>query len=147
MVNNHPDILFMKEALKEAHKALEKDEVPIGAVVVCAGKVIARAYNLTETLNDATAHAEMQAITMATSTIGGKYLDKCTLYVTVEPCPMCAAALAWSQIKRVVYGAPDSKRGYSKFTPSLMHPKTEVVGGILADECGKIVSDFFKAKR
>ena len=147
MVNNHPDILFMKEALKEAHKALEKDEVPIGAVVVCAGKVIARAYNLTETLNDATAHAEMQAITMATSTIGGKYLDKCTLYVTVEPCPMCAAALAWSQVKRVVYGAPDSKRGYSKFTPSLMHPKTEVVGGILADECGKMVSDFFKAKR
>lgn len=147
MENNHPDILFMKEALKEAHKALEKDEVPIGAVVVCAGKVIARAYNLTETLNDATAHAEMQAITMATSTIGGKYLDKCTLYVTVEPCPMCAAALAWSQIKRVVYGAPDSKRGYSKFTPSLMHPKTEVVGGILADECGKIISDFFKAKR
>lgn len=147
MENNHPDILFMKEALKEAHKALEKDEVPIGAVVVCAGKVIARAYNLTETLNDATAHAEMQAITMATSTIGGKYLDKCTLYVTVEPCPMCAAALAWSQIKRVVYGAPDSKRGYSKFTPSLMHPKTEAVGGILADECGKMVSDFFKAKR
>ena len=147
MENNHPDILFMKEALKEAHKALEKDEVPIGAVVVCAGKVIARAYNLTETLNDATAHAEMQAITMATSTIGGKYLDKCTLYVTVEPCPMCTAALAWSQIKRVVYGAPDSKRGYSKFTPSLMHPKTEAVGGILADECGKIVSDFFKAKR
>ena len=147
MENNHPDILFMKEALKEARKALEKDEVPIGAVVVCAGKVIARAYNLTETLNDATAHAEMQAITMATSTIGGKYLDKCTLYVTVEPCPMCAAALAWSQVKRVVYGAPDSKRGYSKFTPSLMHPKTEVVGGILADECGKIVSDFFKAKR
>ena len=147
MENNHPDILFMKEALKEAHKALEKDEVPIGAVVVCAGKVIARAYNLTETLNDATAHAEMQAITMATSTIGGKYLDKCTLYVTVEPCPMCAAALAWSQVKRVVFGAPDSKRGYSKFTPSLMHPKTEVVGGILADECGKIVSDFFKAKR
>jgi tRNA(adenine34) deaminase len=147
MENNHPDILFMKEALKEAHKALEKDEVPIGAVVVCAGKVIARAYNLTETLNDATAHAEMQAITMATSTIGGKYLDKCTLYVTVEPCPMCAAALAWSQVKRVVYGAPDSKRGYSKFTPSLMHPKTEVVGGILADECGKMVSDFFKAKR
>jgi tRNA(adenine34) deaminase len=147
MENNHPDILFMKEALKEAHKALEKDEVPIGAVVVCAGKVIARAYNLTETLNDATAHAEMQAITMATSTIGGKYLDKCTLYVTVEPCPMCAAALAWSQIKRVVYGAPDSKRGYSKFTPSLMHPRTEITSGILSEECSKIVTDFFKAKR
>ena len=147
MENNHPDILFMKEALKEAHKALEKDEVPIGAVVVCAGKVIARAYNLTETLNDATAHAEMQAITMATSTIGGKYLDKCTLYVTVEPCPMCAAALAWSQVKRVVYGAPDEKRGYSKFTPSLMHPKTEVTSGILAEECSKIVTDFFRSKR
>ena len=147
MENNNPDILFMKEALKEANKALEKDEVPIGAVVVCAGKVIARAYNLTETLNDATAHAEMQAITMATSTIGGKYLDKCTLYVTVEPCPMCAAALAWSQVKRVVYGAPDEKRGFSGFTPSLMHPKTEVVGGILAEECGKIVTDFFRAKR
>ena len=147
MENNNPDILFMKEALKEAHKALEKDEVPIGAVVVCAGKVIARAYNLTETLNDATAHAEMQAITMATSTIGGKYLDKCTLYVTVEPCPMCAAALAWSQVKRVVYGAPDEKRGFSRFTPSLMHPKTEVVGGIMAEECGKIVTDFFRARR
>jgi tRNA(adenine34) deaminase len=147
MENNHPDILFMKEALKEAHKALEKDEVPIGAVVVCAGKVIARAYNLTETLNDATAHAEMQAITMATSTIGGKYLDKCTLYVTVEPCPMCAAALAWSQVKRVVFGAPDSKRGYSKFTPSLMHPKTEIVSGVLAEECGEIVSEFFRNKR
>ena len=147
MENNNPDILFMKEALKEANIALEKDEVPIGAVVVCAGKVIARAYNLTETLNDATAHAEMQAITMATSTIGGKYLDKCTLYVTVEPCPMCAAALAWSQVKRVVYGAPDEKRGFSRFTPSLMHPKTEVVGGILAEECGKIVTDFFRSKR
>ena len=147
MENNNPDILFMKEALKEANKALEKDEVPIGAVVVCAGKVIARAYNLTETLNDATAHAEMQAITMATSTIGGKYLDKCTLYVTVEPCPMCAAALAWSQVKRVVYGAPDEKRGFSRFTPSLMHPKTEVVGGILAEECGKIVTNFFRSKR
>ena len=147
MENNNPDILFMKEALKEANKALEKDEVPIGAVVVCAGKVIARAYNLTETLNDATAHAEMQAITMATSTIGGKYLDKCTLYVTVEPCPMCAAALAWSQVKRVVYGAPDEKRGFSKFTPSLMHPKTEITSGILAQECSKIVTDFFKSKR
>ncbi len=147
MENNNPDILFMKEALKEAQKAKEKDEVPIGAVIECAGRIIARAYNLTETLNDATAHAEMQAITMATSTIGGKYLNKCTLYVTVEPCPMCAAALAWSQIKRVVYGAPDEKRGFSKFTPSLMHPKTDVTGGVLAPECGKIVSDFFKEKR
>jgi tRNA(adenine34) deaminase len=147
MENNHPDILFMKEALKEAHKALEKDEVPIGAVVVCAGKVIARAYNLTETLNDATAHAEMQAITMATSFLGGKYLDKCTIYITVEPCPMCAAALAWSQVKRIVYGAPDEKRGYSKFTPSLLHPKTEVTSGVLQQECSAIVKEFFKSKR
>lgn len=142
-----PDEKYMLEALKEAQKAGERDEVPIGAVVVCGGRIIARAHNLTETLSDATAHAEMQAITMAASAVGGKYLDKCTLYVTVEPCPMCAAALAWSQVKRVVYGAKDSKRGYSMFTPSLMHPKTEVVGGILAEECGKIITDFFKAKR
>lgn len=138
---------YMREAIKEALKARERDEVPIGAVVECDGRIIARAHNLTETLSDATAHAEMQAITMAASTVGGKYLNKCTIYVTVEPCPMCAAALAWSQIKKVVYGAPDAKRGYSIFTPSLMHPKTELVGGILADECGKIVSDFFKARR
>ena len=111
------------------------------------GRIIARAHNLTETLNDATAHAEMQAITMATSAIGGKYLNKCTLYVTVEPCPMCAAALAWSQVKRVVYGASDEKRGYSRYVPSLMHPKTEVTGGIMALECGKIVTEFFKSKR
>lgn len=137
----------MKEALKEAAKGGEKDEVPIGAVVECGGRIIARAYNLTETLNDATAHAEMQAITMATSALGGKYLNKCTLYVTVEPCPMCAAALAWSQVKKVVYGASDEKRGYSKYTPSLMHPKTEVIGGVLAQECGKLVTDFFKNKR
>jgi tRNA(adenine34) deaminase len=141
------DTDYMKQALNEAMKAYEEDEVPIGAVIVCKGRIIARAHNLTEALNDVTAHAEMQAITMATSTIGGKYLDKCTLYVTVEPCPMCAAALAWSQVKRVVYGAPDSKRGYSKFTPSLMHPKTEITSGILAEECSKIVTDFFKAKR
>lgn len=147
MENISPDISYMREALKEALKAQERDEVPIGAVVVCGGRIIARAHNLTETLSDATAHAEMQAITMAAAAVGGKYLDKCTLYVTVEPCPMCAAALAWSQIKRVVYGAPDSKRGYTKFTPSLMHPKTDVVGGILAAECGSIVTDFFKSKR
>lgn len=137
----------MQEALKEAVKAYEKDEVPIGAVVVCAGKIIARAYNLTETLNDPTAHAEMQAITMACSYLGGKYLNLCTLYVTVEPCPMCAGALAWSQIRRVVYGAPDPKRGFSLFSPTLMHPKTEVSGGILEEACGKLVSDFFRAKR
>ena len=145
--NVSPDEKFMREAIKEALKGRDRDEVPIGAVVECGGRIIARAYNLTEALNDATAHAEMQAITMATSAIGGKYLDKCTLYVTVEPCPMCAAALAWSQVKRVVYGAPDEKRGYSRFVPSLMHPKTEVTGGVLAQECGKIVSDFFRSKR
>ena len=142
-----PDEKYMQEALKEAEKAAQRDEVPIGAVVVCGGRIIARAHNLTEALSDATAHAEMQAITMAASAVGGKYLDKCTLYVTVEPCPMCAAALAWSQIKRVVYGAADDKRGYSKFTPSLMHPKTEVLGGVLAEECGKMVTDFFRQKR
>lgn len=142
-----PDEKFMREAMKEALVAREKDEVPIGAVVECGGRIIARAHNLTETLNDATAHAEMQAITMATSAIGGKYLDKCTLYVTVEPCPMCAAALAWSQIKRVVYGASDQKRGYSRYVPLLMHPKTEVIGGVMAMECGKIVTEFFKSKR
>jgi len=142
-----PDEKYMREAIKEALKAKEKDEVPIGAVIECGGRIIARAHNLTETLNDATAHAEMQAITMATSAIGGKYLDKCTLYVTVEPCPMCAAALAWSQVKRVVYGASDEKRGYSKYLPSLMHPKTEITGGIMANECGKTVTEFFKGKR
>jgi tRNA(adenine34) deaminase len=142
-----PDEKFMQEALKEAAKAAQRDEVPIGAVVVCGGRIIARAHNLTEALSDATAHAEMQAITMAAAAVGGKYLDKCTLYVTVEPCPMCAAALAWSQIKRVVYGASDEKRGYSKFTPSLMHPKTEVTGGVLADECGNVITDFFRQKR
>ena len=141
------DEKYMMEALKEAQKATQRDEVPIGAVVVCGGRIIARAHNLTEALSDATAHAEMQAITMAAAAVGGKYLDKCTLYVTVEPCPMCAAALAWSQVKRVVYGASDEKRGYSRFTPSLMHPKTEVKSGVMAQECGKIVSDFFKAKR
>ena len=142
-----PDEKYMQEALKEAAKAAQRDEVPIGAVVVCGGRIIARAHNLTEALSDATAHAEMQAITMAAAAVGGKYLDKCTLYVTVEPCPMCAAALAWSQVKRVVYGASDDKRGYSKFTPSLMHPKTEVLGGVLAEECGKVVTDFFRQKR
>ena len=142
-----PDEKYMLEALKEAQKAAQRDEVPIGAVVVCGGRIIARAHNLTEALSDATAHAEMQAITMAAAAVGGKYLDKCTLYVTVEPCPMCAAALAWSQIKRVVYGASDEKRGYSKFTPLLMHPKTEVTGGVLAEECGNVVTDFFRQKR
>ena len=138
---------YMKEALKEAEKALKKDEVPIGAVIVCNNKIIARAHNLTEMLNDPTAHAEMQAITMATSYMGGKYLNECTLYVTIEPCPMCAAALRWAQIAKIVYGASDPKRGYSLFSPNLLHPKTIVESGIMADECGRIVSDFFKSKR
>lgn len=146
-VEYNMDHFFMQRAISEAKIALEQGEVPIGAVVECGGRIVGKGHNLVETLGDATAHAEMQAITMATSTIGGKYLDKCTLYVTVEPCPMCAAALAWSQVKRVVYGAPDEKRGYSKFTPSLMHPKTEITSGILAEECSKIVTDFFRAKR
>ena len=137
----------MKEALKEANKALEKDEVPIGAVIVCNGRIIARAHNLTEMLNDPTAHAEMQAITMATSYMGGKYLKDCTLYVTVEPCPMCAAALGWAQISKVVYGASDTKRGYSLFSPNLLHPKTVVEKGVMAEECGRIVTEFFRSKR
>ena len=140
-------IEYMKEALKEANKALEKDEVPIGAVIVCNGRVIARAHNLTEMLNDPTAHAEMQAITMATSYMGGKYLKDCTLYVTVEPCPMCAAALGWAQISKVVYGASDAKRGYSLFSPNLLHPKTVVEKGVMAEECGRIVTEFFRSKR
>lgn len=139
--------LYMKEALKEAHKALERDEVPIGAVVVSAGRVIARAHNLTEALSDPTAHAEMQAITSATNAYGGKYLDQATVYVTVEPCPMCAAALNWAQVKSVVYGATDPKRGYSLYSPSLLHPKCEVISGIMEQECSLLVSDFFKAKR
>lgn len=141
------DTDYMKLALNEAMKAYEEDEVPIGAVIVCKGRVIARAHNLTEALNDVTAHAEMQAITAAATAIGGKYLNDCTLYVTVEPCPMCAGALAWSQIGRVVYGASDPKRGFSQFTPSLMHPKTEVISGVLAQECGDLVTEFFRNKR
>ena len=137
----------MKEALAEAKKALAKDEVPIGAVVVCDGKIIARAYNLTETLNDPTAHAEMQAITMATNAFGGKYLERATIYVTIEPCPMCAAALGWAQVKGVVYGAADPKRGFSLFSPSLLHPKCEVIAGVMEEECGGLVKSFFKSKR
>lgn len=137
----------MHEALREANRAAEEDEVPIGAVIVCKGRIIGKGYNMTERLNDPTAHAEMIAITAATEAMGGKYLNECTLYVTVEPCPMCAGALAWSQIGRVVYGASDPKRGFSMFSPSLMHPKTEVVSGVLADECGDLVTGFFKNKR
>ena len=141
------DEKFMYEALKEAQKAFDADEVPVGAVVVCEGKIIARAYNLTERLNDPTAHAEMQAITMAANSFGGKYLDNCTLYVTVEPCTMCAAALNWAQLKKLVYGADDPKREYSLFSPSLLHPKCEVGSAEFAQECGVLMKSFFRAKR
>lgn len=141
------DITFMKEALREARAALVEDEIPIGAVIVCKGRIIARGHNMTENLHDPSAHAEMIAITAATEALGGKYLSDCTLYVTVEPCPMCAGALAWAQTGRIVFGAPDAKRGYSLYSPSLLHPKTEVTGGILAEECGALVRDFLKNKR
>ncbi len=141
------DEKYMREALKEAHYAAEEDEVPIGAVVVCRGRIIGKGHNMPERLNAPTAHAEMIAITAATEAMGGKYLNECTLYVTVEPCPMCAGALAWSQIGRIVYGAADPKRGFSLFSPSLLHPKTEISAGVLAEECGGLVSEFFRKKR
>ena len=134
-------------ALAQASEAASEDEVPIGAVIVCRGRIIGKGHNMTERLKYPTAHAEMIALTSATQAMGGKYLNDCTLYVTVEPCPMCAAALCWAQIGRIVYGAADPKRGYSLFTPSLLHPKTEVTSGVLGDECSKIVTDYFKSKR
>ncbi|MBQ9137695.1 MAG: nucleoside deaminase [Alistipes sp.] len=141
------DEKYMRLAIIEAQKAFDSDEVPVGAVIVSGGKVIARAHNLVETLTDVTAHAEMQAITAAASTFGGKYLQDCTLYVTVEPCVMCAGALAWSQIGRIVYGAADPKRGYARFGNALLHPRTEVVSGVLAAECEKLMTDFFAKLR
>ena len=141
------DIKFMKLALDEAKAADARGEIPVGAVVVCNGMVIARAHNLTETLTDVTAHAEMQAITAAASYLGGKYLDQCTLYVTLEPCTMCAGAIGWSQLKRLVYGASDDKRGYTIFAPNALHPKTEVVAGVMSDECAQIVQEFFRKRR
>lgn len=138
---------FMKCALCEAQKAFDKDEVPIGAVIVCRDTIIARAHNLVEHLNDVTAHAEMQAITTAASTLGGKYLNDCTLYVTVEPCPMCAGAIGWSQLGRLVYGASDPKRGYTLLAPGVLHPKTTVTSGVLADEATTLIQSFFKKKR
>lgn len=137
----------MKKALEQAQMAFEKDEVPVGAVVVCRDRIIARAHNLTETLNDVTAHAEMQAITAAADALGGKYLNACTLYVTVEPCVMCGGAIGWSQMGRLVYGAADPKRGYSVYAPDALHPRTEVVSGVMADECGNLMREFFKKKR
>ena len=141
------DIRFMKEALEEAKKAFDKDEIPVGAVVVAEGRIIGRGHNLTETLNDVTAHAEMMAVTAAAETLGGKYLDNCTIYVTVEPCIMCAGAIGWSQIKRVVFGTPDPKRGFQTFAPKALHPKCECIGGILQDECAQLMTNFFKNKR
>ncbi len=141
------NVKYMREALREAGYAAQEEEVPIGAVVVCRGRIIGKGHNMTERLGDPTAHAEMIAITAATEATGGKYLNDCTLYVTVEPCPMCAGALAWSQIGKVVYGAADPKRGFSLFSPSLMHPKPVVVGGVLAEECSSLVSEFFKGRR
>lgn len=147
MTQQDIDILYMRRALDEARHAAALDEVPIGAVVVADGQIIGRGHNLTQQLADVTAHAEMQAITAAAQTIGGKYLTGCTLYVTVEPCLMCAGALGWSQISRVVYGASDPKRGYSRFTDRPFHPRTTVTAGVLADECAALVTDFFRAKR
>ncbi|MGN0048402.1 MAG: nucleoside deaminase [Bacteroides sp.] len=141
------DTYYMKMALQEAEKAGERGEVPVGAVVVCKGRIIARAHNLTETLTDVTAHAEMQAITAAASTLGGKYLNECTLYVTVEPCVMCAGAIAWAQTGRLVFGAADEKRGYQRYAPQALHPKTEVVQGVMADECAALMKRFFAARR
>ena len=141
------DERFMLAALDEARAAAERDEVPIGAVVVCQGRIIARAYNLTETLTDVTAHAEMQAITSAAAYLGGKYLTDCTLYVTVEPCLMCAGALGWSQIARVVYGAADDKRGYHTFCAAPFHKKTQITAGVLEAECSQLMTDFFRRKR
>jgi len=141
------DESYMREALREARAAADEREVPIGGVMVCGGRIIARAHNYTERLNDVTAHAEMQLIGMAADFLGGKYLSDCTLYVTVEPCPMCAAALAWAQLGRLVYGAPDPKRGYTLFSPSLLHPRTEVAAGILADDCAALMREFFKNQR
>ena len=138
---------YMREALKEAMKAFEADEVPIGAVVVANGRIIARAHNLTERLTDVTAHAEMQAITSAANAIGGKYLTDCTMYITVEPCLMCGGALAWSQIGKIVYGAGDNRRGYSHLSSPVLHPKTQVITGVLRDDCEALMKTFFEEKR
>ena len=141
------DILYMRQALSEAREAYRQGEIPIGAVVVCRDRIIARSHNLTELLRDVTAHAEMQAITAAAEHLGGKYLSDCTLYATVEPCVMCAGALGWSQMGRIVYGAPDEKRGYSRFAPKALHPRTVVRSGVMAEECAELMQRFFQEKR
>ena len=147
MEQQNKDEQYMRRALQEAQAAYDEGEIPIGAVVVCQDHIIARAHNLTETLNDVTAHAEMQAITMAANELGGKYLTDCTLYVTVEPCAMCAGALGWSQIPRIVYGCPDDKRGYTLLAPNALHPRCTVTAGVLEDECRQLMQQFFKDKR
>ena len=144
---NEIDVFYMKQALAEANEAYRQGEIPIGAVVVCRDKIIAKSHNLTEFLHDVTAHAEMQAITAAAEHLGGKYLNDCTLYVTVEPCTMCAGALGWSQISRIVYGAPDEKRGFQRFAPQALHPRTQVTSGVMADECIELMQRFFREKR
>ena len=144
---DNPDEFYMREALRQARHAYDDDEIPVGAVIVSGDNVIARAYNQTERLSDVTAHAEMLAITAAANHLGAKYLTGCTLYVTLEPCPMCAAAAAWAQVSRIVYGTADPKRGYTQFSPTLLHPRTEVASGLLADECEGLLKDFFKSKR
>jgi tRNA(adenine34) deaminase len=147
MIEPFGDEYFMKKAFAEAVQAFDQGEVPVGAVVVSGNKIIARAHNLTETLNDVTAHAEMQAITAAANLMGGKYLNDCTLYVTLEPCLMCAGALAWAQVGKIVFGAPDPKRGYRMHSHNALHPKTEVVGGVLSEECAELMQEFFRQKR
>ena len=146
-INPFDDTYFMKEALKEAQKAFLKDEVPVGAVIVCENQIIARAHNYTETLNDVTAHAEMQAFTAAADYLGGKYLNECTLYVTLEPCVMCGGASYWTQLKKIVFGAADEKRGFSILSENILHPKTEVESGLMKEECSKLLTDFFQSKR
>ena len=141
------DEQYMLRALEQAQIAADRDEVPVGVVVVCQDRIIARGHNLTETLNDVTAHAEMQAVTAAANVLGGKYLSDCTLYVTVEPCVMCAGALAWAQVGRIVYGSADPKRGYSVYAPEALHTRTQVTAGVLAEECGELMRQFFKSKR
>ena len=142
------DEYFMQEAIKEAKKAFDADEVPVGAVIVCNNKIIARAHNLTERLNDVTAHAEMQAITSASNFLNGKYLDGCTLYVTLEPCVMCAGAVAWAQFSKLVFGASDTKRGFNLLSEKkILHPKTEIISGILKEECALLIKTFFQQKR
>jgi len=147
MISGNDDEHFMRQALKEAEQAFKQDEVPIGAVIVGGGRILARAHNLTEKLNDVTAHAEMQAITSAAEAIGGKYLDDCTIYVSVEPCPMCAGALQWAQVGRIVFGAFDEKSGYRRIGGKLLHPKTQVTGGVLEPECADLMKAFFRKKR